>query len=144
MCLAGSGLLLALARLRFHLGTESAQLLSFRNKLFGTCKVALSDYLARMGDCVAPERKHVVLGQVYLRTLLSLQLGDIYMMGDPDMFPTVQDFTVVCALLEPLRDDLPEFDELEDEDHADEFLDLDLDTPDIDEPNDEYMDDFVD
>jgi hypothetical protein len=53
--------------------------------------MALSDFLARMGDCVSPERNDVLLGQVYLRTVLSLQLGDVNMMGDPDMFPTVQD-----------------------------------------------------
>jgi hypothetical protein len=146
MCLASSGPLLALTRLRFQLGTDSAQFLSSHNKLSDTCKVALSSYLARMGDCVAPERKHVLLGQVYLRTVLSVQLGDVYMMGDPDMFPTVQDYTAVCALLESVRDDFPEFDDLEDEDHggdADEEA-LDSDIPDIDEPNDEYMDDFVD
>lgn len=63
MCLAGSRPLLSMARLWFLLGTESAQLLSSHNKLSGTCEVALSDLLARMGDCVAQERKYVLLGQ---------------------------------------------------------------------------------
>jgi hypothetical protein len=65
-----------------------------------------------------PERTHVVLGQAYLKTVLSLQLGDIFIMGNAATFLTTEDYDRVEDLLHHyLRDDFPEFDKLEDEDH---------------------------
>ena len=51
------------------------------------------------------------------KTVLSLQLGGIIMMGDATVFPTLSDYNRVAGLLESLREDFPEFDHLEDEDH---------------------------
>ena len=64
-------------------------------------------------------------------------------MADDWTFPTLADHNYVSELLEPLRDDFPEFDDLQDDndDHdnaADdkEYLYIDED---IDEPEDECM-----
>ncbi|CAB9501513.1 expressed unknown protein [Seminavis robusta] len=140
MSLAGSGPLLQLTRLRFHLGTESARLLSSHAKLSDNGRTILTAFLSQMGNQVLPERRHVLLGQAYLKTVLSLQLGGIIMMGDATVFPTLSDYNRVAAgLLEPLRQDFPEFDDLEDEDHDGDADEEYLQYEDIDEPVDEYM-----
>jgi hypothetical protein len=51
-----------------------------------------------------------------MQEVLSMQLGDVLMMGDKEHFPTRSDYDHIYSLLTPLRDDFPEFD-LEDEDH---------------------------
>jgi hypothetical protein len=75
---------------------------------------------------------------VYLKEVLSLQLGEIFMMCDARTFPTHADYVRVSLLLEPLRDDFPEFDDLEDEDHDGDDEEY-FHHEDIDEPGDEYM-----
>jgi hypothetical protein len=139
MSLAGSGPLLQLTRLRFHLGTESARLLSSHAKLSDNSRTILTIFLSQMGNRVSPERHHVLLGQAYLKTVLSLQLGGIIMMGDATVFPTLSDYNRVAGLLEALREDFPEFDDLEDEDHDEDADEEYLQYEDIDEPVDEYM-----
>ena len=61
------------------------------------------------------------------------------MMGDAQMFPTLSDYNRVAGLLEPFRDNFPEFDDLEDEDHDGDADEEYLYDEDIDEPGDEYM-----
>jgi hypothetical protein len=63
MFLAGSGPLLQLPRLRFHLGSESARRLSSHAKLTDSGRKTLTDFLSQMGHHVSPERQHVLLGQ---------------------------------------------------------------------------------
>lgn len=141
MSLAGSGPLLELTHLRFHLGTESARLLSSHAKLSDSGRTILTAFLSQMeiGNQVSPERRHVLLGQAYLKTVLSIQLGGIIMMVDATVFPTLSDYNRVAGLLEPLRHDFPEFDDLEDEDHDGDADEEHLQYEDIDEPVDEYM-----
>ena len=139
MSLAGSAPLLELNRLRFHLGTESARLLSTHAKIDDNGRTILTTFLSQMGNQISPERRHVLLGQAYLKNVLSLQLGGIFMMGDPSVFPTNSDYNRVEGLLEPLREDFPEFDDLEDEDHDGDADEEYLQCEDIDEPGDEYM-----
>jgi hypothetical protein len=74
-----------------------------------------------------------------------MQLGDVLMMGDKEHFPTRDDYDHIHSLLTPLRDDFPEFDDLEDEDHdgdAEEECQEEYDF--IDEPGDEYLDSDMD
>lgn len=92
-----------------------------------------------MGNQVSPESRYALLGQAYLKTVLSLQLGGIIMMGDPTIFPTLSDYNRVAGLLEPLRQNFPEFDDLEGEDHDGDADEEYLQYEDIDEPVDEYM-----
>lgn len=139
MNLAGSGSLLRLSRLRFHLGTKSARLLSSHAKLSDNSRTIISNFLSQMGNGVSPERHHVLLGQAYLKTVLSLQLGATFIMGDAAVFPTVSDYNRVAGLLECLREDFPEFDDLEDEDHDGDADEEYSQYEDIDEPVDEYM-----
>ena len=139
MSLAGSGPLLQLTRLRFHLGSESARRLSSHAKLTDNGRETLTRFLSLMGNRVSPERQHVLLGQAYLKGVLSLQLGGIFIMGDARTFPTLADYNRVSELLEPLRDDFPEFDDLEDEDHDGDADEEYLQHEDIDELGDEYM-----
>ena len=49
--------------------------------------------------------------------MLSLQLGSIFVIGDAQAFPTLADYNCISQLFEPLHDDFPKFDDLEDEDH---------------------------
>lgn len=139
MRLAGSAPLLELKRLRFHLGTGSARLLSSHEKLSDNSRTILTTFLGHTGNQISPERRHVILGQAYLKDVLSLQLGGLMMMGDPTVFPTLSDYTRVASLLEPLRRDFPEFDDLEDEDHDGDPEEEYGQCEDIDEPGDEYM-----
>ena len=98
MSLAGSGSLLELTRLRFHLGTESARLRSSHAKLSDNGRTILTTFLSQMGmgNQVSPERRHALLGQAYLNTVLSLPLGGIIMrMGDATVFPALSLTTTV-------------------------------------------------
>jgi hypothetical protein len=92
MSLAGSGPLLQLTRLRFHLGSVSARSLSSHAKLSENGRETLANFLLQMGQRVSPERQHALLGQTYLKEVLSLQLGDVFIMGDAQMFPTLADY----------------------------------------------------
>jgi len=138
MSLAGSDPLLDLPYLRFHLGTASVQALLASNVLTSTLtegdRGKLTTFLQTMGPLVSPERRHVLLGQVYLKHVLSLQVEGVLLMGDPECFPTRANYNTVARLLLPLRDDFPEFDDLEDEDHDGDDEEC-YEHEDIDEPN---------
>ena len=60
-------------------------------------------------------------------------------MGDPTVFPTLSDYNRVARLLEPLRQDFSEFDDLEDEDHDGDADEEYVQCEDMNEPVDEYM-----
>jgi hypothetical protein len=61
MSLAGSGPLLQLTRLRFHLGSVSARTLSSHAKLSDHGRETLANFLLQMGQRVSPERQHALL-----------------------------------------------------------------------------------
>jgi len=125
MTLAGNENLMELPFLRFHLGSASVRSLlqNNNNKLNQTETQKLRDFLTAMGDTEAPERRHCLLGQMYLKHVLSLQLDGLLLMGDKGHFPTRADVDVVERILLPLRDDFPEFDSLEDDDHDGDEVD---------------------
>lgn len=118
--LAGSDPLLTTNSMRFHLGTQSATILSTHNKLSTGNRAKLAKYLEVMGDAVSDERKQVLLGQQLLQTVVSIQRGPLYLMCDYDLpFPTIQEMETVNQLVEHLLDEFDEFDDLEDEqDHG--------------------------
>jgi len=104
--------------MRFHLGTASATILSTHGKLSSGNRAKLTNFLDAMGDTVSDERQHVLLGQQFLETVVSIQRGPIYLMCVFDMaFPTLQEVAAVEQLVEPLLEEFEEFDFLEDEDH---------------------------
>lgn len=134
MQLAGNEIL-PLKKLRFHLGSESARALVNHQKLSSYHKGKLREFLGRLGDSVvSPEREHALLGQYYLQQVISVQVANMFMMCD-GVFPTAQDFETVRDLVEPMREQFPGFDELEDEDHdGDDEEEHEFDY--IDEPDD--------
>jgi hypothetical protein len=118
--------------MRFHLGTTSAASLQNSSKLSNGNKAKLATFLTRMGTTTSPERKHVLLGQHCLQTVVSIQRGNMFVMCDYDLpFLTIAEIDAVEALVEPM---LHDFDDLEDEDHDgddDEECSFEY----IDEPN---------
>ena len=142
MTLAGNENLMALPFLRFHLGSASVRSLlqnNNNNKLNPTDTQKLRDFLSAMGDTEAPERRHGLLGQIYLKTVLSLQLDGLLLMCDStERFPTRADLEIVERILLPLRGDFPEFDDLEDDDHdGDEADCYEFEIDEIDDPIDD-------
>jgi hypothetical protein len=116
--LAGSDPLLSTNSMRFHLGTQSATTLSTHGKLSSGNRAKLAEFLDAMGGIVSDERRHVLLGQQLLQTVVSIQRGPLYLMCDFDLpFPTLQEVAAVEQLVEPLLEEFEEFDDLEDEDH---------------------------
>ena len=116
--LAGSDPLLSTNSMRFHLGTQSATTLSTHGKLSSGNRAKLAEFLDAMGGIVSDERRHVLLGQQLLQTVVSIQRGPLYLMCNFDLpFPTLQEVAAVEQLVEPLLEEFEEFDDLEDEDH---------------------------
>lgn len=119
MALAGNEGLMEIPFLRFHLGSESvrAVLANHNNKLSQADVGKLNTFLSVMGNNEAPERNHVLLGQIYLDCVVSVQYEGFLLMGDGNHFPSREDFVLINNILIPLREDFPEFDDLEDDDH---------------------------
>eukprot|EP00978_Attheya_sp_CCMP212_P031719 scaffold120867_cov37-Attheya_sp.AAC.2 len=117
--LAGSDPLLSTNLMRFHLGTQSGTILSIHGKLSSGNRAKLAEFLDAIGGIVSDERRHVLLGQQLLQTVVSIQRRPLYLMCDFDLpFPTLQDVAAVDQLVEPLLGEFEEFDDLEDEDHG--------------------------
>jgi hypothetical protein len=117
--LAGSDPLLSKNSMRFHLGTQSARMLSTHDKLSSGNRAKLAEFLDAMGGIVSDERRHVLLGQHLLQTVVSIQRGPLYLMCDFDSpFPRLQEVAAVDQLVEPLLEEFEEIDDLEDEDHG--------------------------
>jgi hypothetical protein len=138
MTLAGNENRMSLPFLRFHLGSDSVRALleNNRHKLNETDTQKLRDFLTAMGDTEAPERRHALLGQLYLKCVVSLQIDGLILMGDKSRFPTPADVNAVERILMPLRNDFPEFDDLEDDDHdGDEEDCFEFEIDEIDDPD---------
>jgi len=130
---------LQLRHLRFRLGSISAQALSSHLKLSDDGLRVLCSFLAQMGERISLEHQHVLLGHTHLEEVLSLQLGDLFLVGDATFFPSSSDCNYICHLLEPLHTDFPEFCDLEDEDHDGDADEGSTSIEDIDEPGDEFI-----
>jgi hypothetical protein len=118
VALAGSDPLLSTNSMRFHLGTQSARILATHGKILAPDQAKLAEFLNVMGDVVSDERRHVLLGQQFLQTVVAIQRGPLYLMCDYFLpFPTLDEMRAVYRLVDPLLEEFEEFDDLKDEDH---------------------------
>jgi hypothetical protein len=98
---------------------ERLAILSTHGKLCASDRAKLAEFLdAAMGGIVSDERRHGLLGQQFLPTVVSIQRGPLKLMCDFDLtFPsTLQEVDDVDRLVEPLLKEFTDFDNLEDED----------------------------
>jgi hypothetical protein len=65
---------------RFHLGSESATSLVQHRKLVDVHKNSLQLFLDNLGTRISPERRHVLLGQMYLDQVCWIQNGPVMIM----------------------------------------------------------------
>lgn len=113
------------AYLRFHLGSEAAQHILNDEEMKGMLQpqhletlFAFTAQLTVLGADVAPERKHVLLGQLYLEHVLYCQAGPIaLMMKTPFEGNLRHYFGVYRSIVKPKVEDFDGFHDLEDDDH---------------------------
>lgn len=129
-----------LLRLRFHMTKQASQLLLGKEKIDDNGKAILRDFIVAVGDGESKVRTHVLLGQLFLASYVSVQSNPVFMICEKSYNgPLQEDLNAVWDIVKPMVDAFENFHDLEDEDHdGDDSEDNRLSwgsTDDIDEPN---------
>ena len=109
-----------LHRLRFHVDKDAA---TFLLALEGTDldeadRGRLEDFLGTLGDAEASPRRHVLLGQLFLKDKLCIQSDPVFVIAEKDFEGPIQaTLARVQRLVAHSVENFDEFHDLEDDDH---------------------------
>ena len=110
-----------LYRLRFHVHKDAATfLLALEGTdLDETDRGRLEDFLGMLGDAESTPRRHVLLGQIFLKDKLCIQSDPVFVIAEKDFDGPIQAMLAhVQRLITPNVENFDEFHDLEDDDHG--------------------------